>query len=55
MKKVVPLKKQSKKVRKKAHAEKRGTWNGLSPITRVKPSGKVYDRKKLRLRKIEEE
>ena len=55
MKKVIPLKKQSKKAQKKARAEKRGSWNGISPVTRVVPSKKLYDRKKLKLTKIEEE
>ena len=55
MKKVIPLKKQSKKAQKKYYAEQRGSWNGLSPVTRVVPSKKVYDRKKIRLTKIEAE
>ncbi len=44
--KVVPLAKQSKKARKAYHAKHRTTWNGLSPVTRVAPDPKVYDRKK---------
>ena len=32
--KVTPLKKQSKKNQRKLHAAKRGTWNGVSPVTR---------------------
>ena len=36
--KVTPLKKQSKKNQRKFHAAKRGTWNGVSPVTRI------YDR-----------
>ena len=55
MKKVIPLKKQSKKAQKRFHASRRGSWNGLSPVTRVVPSKKVYDRKKLRLTKIEDD
>ena len=55
MKKVIPLKKQSKKAQKQFHAKQRGSWNGLSPVTRVVPSKKLYDRKKLRLTKIEED
>ena len=55
MKKVIPLKKQSKKAQKQFHAKQRRSWNGLSPVTRVVPSKKLYDRKKLKLRKIEDE
>ena len=32
--KVTPLKKQSKKNQRKFHTAKRGTWNGVSPVTR---------------------
>lgn len=35
MKKMVPLSKQSKKERRKYYASKRGSWNGVSPVTRV--------------------
>lgn len=55
MKKMIPLNKQSKKAQRNYHAKQRGSWNGLSPVTRVVPSGKVYDRKKLKLTKVEEE
>lgn len=55
MKKMIPLNKQSKKAQRNYHAKQRGSWNGLSPLTRVVPSKKVYDRKKLKLTKIEEE
>ncbi len=55
MKKMIPLNKQSKKAQRKYHVAQRGSWNGLTPVTLVVPSGKVYDRKKLKLTKIEEE
>lgn len=55
MKKVIPLKKQSKKAQKAFHAKQRGSWNSLSPVTRVVPSKKVYDRKKIKLTKIEDD
>ena len=42
--KVTPLKKQSKKNQRKFHAAKRGSWNGVSPITRVVQSKRIYDR-----------
>ena len=44
MKRIIPLKKQSKLKQKEYHAGKRGSWNGLKPVTRVVPGGKVYDR-----------
>ena len=55
MKKMIPLNKQRKKALRNYHAKQRASWNGVSPITRMMPSGKVYDRKKLKLTKIEEE
>lgn len=46
--KIIPLNKQSKKAQKEYHAERRGSWNGLKPVTRVVKSKKVYDRNKLK-------
>lgn len=43
----VPLDKQSKRNRKQHYAAKRGDWGLVNPVTRVVPSKKVYDRKKL--------
>lgn len=48
MKKMVPLSKQSKKERRKYYASKRGSWNGVSPVTRVVQSRKIYDRKRMK-------
>ena len=42
--KVTPLKKQSKKNQRKFHAAKRGSWNGVSPVTRIVQSKRLYDR-----------
>ena len=42
--KVTPLKKQSKKNQRKLHAAKRGTWNGVLPVTRIVQSKRLYDR-----------
>ena len=42
----VPLNKQSKKAQKAHHAKRRGSWYGLSPVTRTCPNGKAYDRNK---------
>ena len=44
MREHTPLKKQSKKNQRKFHAAKRGSWNGVSPITRVVQSKRIYDR-----------
>ena len=44
--KVIPLAKQSKKNRKRYHAAQRGSWNGLSPVTRKPANPKAYDRAK---------
>ena len=45
---VVPIRKQSKKAQKKEHALQRGSWNGVNPVSRTIPSGKAYDRKRLK-------
>ena len=44
MKKLVPLGKMSKKKQKEFHAKQRGSWYGLSPVTRIVPNGKAYNR-----------
>jgi hypothetical protein len=43
--KVTPYEKLSKKARKEADSQKRAGWNGVKPVTKVVPSGKVYSRK----------
>lgn len=40
----VPLRKQSKKKQKEYYSSRRGSWNGINPITRVVPNAKAYDR-----------
>ena len=44
----VPLKKQSKRAQKEFHSKRRGSWYGVSPVTRSVPSGKVYDRNRMK-------
>ena len=44
MKQLVPLKKQSKKAQREHHAKQRGSWYGISPVTRTVPNGKAYDK-----------
>lgn len=46
MRKVISLKKQQKKAQKEFHAARRGSWNGVNPISRIVPSGKQYSRAK---------
>lgn len=46
--KMTPLEKQSKKTRRAFHAAQRGSWNGVSPVTRVAPNRKAYDRARAR-------
>lgn len=44
MKKMIPLTKQSKARQREYYAMKRGSWNGVNPVSRVVPNGKRYDR-----------
>ncbi|MBR4623236.1 MAG: hypothetical protein IKO45_01605 [Clostridia bacterium] len=46
MKRYVAYKDLSKKEKKKRDREKRVTWEGIKPVTRVKESKKLYSRKK---------
>ena len=48
MLKMIPLNKQSKKAQRRYHAAKRGDWNGVSPVTRVIPNKKAYDRNRMK-------
>ena len=48
MLKTIPLNKQSKKQQRAYHAAKRGSWNGVDPVTRVVPSKKAYDRNRVK-------
>lgn len=45
---MTPIAKQSKKARKVYYAGKRGSWNGVCPVTRVAKSGKAYDRRRFK-------
>ena len=44
----VPLNKRSKKTQKEYYAKQRGSWYGLNPTTRTVPSGKIYDRNRVK-------
>ena len=38
-----PMAKRSKRAQREHYAVKHGSWNGLSPVTRVVQSKKTYD------------
>ena len=44
--KFVPYEKLSKKKKKEIDRAKRGSWNGLNPVTRKSPNPKAYNRQK---------
>ena len=46
--KTIPLTKQSKKQQRAFHAAKRGSWNGVNPVTRTVPNKKAYDRNRIK-------
>ncbi|MCL2575458.1 MAG: hypothetical protein FWE33_03395 [Defluviitaleaceae bacterium] len=46
MKKYVPLGKQSKRKRKVHYASQRESWGNTNPTTKAIPNGKIYNRKK---------
>lgn len=47
MKGMIPREKMSRKARREMDAGKRNVWT-VNPVTRIRESGKVYDRKKYR-------
>ncbi len=53
MKKMIPLKKQSKRAQRAYHLSQRGSWDDVNPVSRTVESKKVYSRKKLK--RVEEE
>lgn len=48
MEKFVPLNKRSKQEKKAHFANQRGSWNGLSPVSRKVESKKLYNRDKIK-------
>ena len=48
MEKFVPYEKLSKKAKRELDAARRGSWNGLNPVTRKSPNPKAYNRQKAR-------
>ena len=50
MEKFVSYEKLSKKKKRELNAKRRGTWGGLSPVTRKPANPKAYNRAKARKR-----
>ena len=48
MEKMIPLAKQSKASQRNYHLARRGSWNGVSPITRIAQSKTAYDRNRIK-------
>ena len=46
MEQYIPFEKLSKKKQRELNAAKRGSWNGLNPVTRKPESSKAYNRRK---------
>lgn len=44
MAKMVPLAKQSKANRRKYYRTRRGSWNGVSPVTRIAKNNRQFDK-----------
>ena len=44
MVRMTPLQKKNKREQKEYHTKRRGSWNGLCPVTRTVPNVKGYDR-----------
>ncbi len=42
--KTIPLKKMSKAAQREFHAQQRGNWNGVVPVTRAVPDKTKYNR-----------
>lgn len=50
MQKHIPFEKLSKKKQRELNAKRRGSWNGVDPVTRKTENGKAYNRKKTQRR-----
>ena len=48
MEKFVPYEKLSKKKQREENARKRGSWNGVRPVSRKMENAKAYNRRKAR-------
>lgn len=52
---MVSYEKLSKKAKREVNAKRRGTWYGLSPVTRKPTNSRAYDRGKAKRRATEED
>ncbi|MBR5501711.1 MAG: hypothetical protein IKV55_01625 [Oscillospiraceae bacterium] len=43
-----PLAKQSKRAQRACYSRRRGSWNGVSPVTKTIESKKIYNRSRLK-------
>ncbi|MDR2530879.1 MAG: hypothetical protein LBC65_05010 [Oscillospiraceae bacterium] len=50
MRKFIPYEKLSKRAQRELDSARRGSWGAISPVTRVPPNPKAYDRKKTKKR-----
>lgn len=50
MEKFIPYEKLSKKKKRELNLKRRGSWNGLNPVTRKPANPKAYNRKKVQNR-----
>lgn len=48
MERFIEYGKLSKSKQKEINNAKRGTWGNIKPVTKVKPSAKVYNRKRMK-------
>lgn len=46
MEKFIPFEKLSKKEQRRQNAQRRGSWQGLNPVTRRAENPKAYNRRK---------
>lgn len=46
--KMTPLRKQSKASQRKYYLARRGSWNGISPVTRIAKNEKGYNRNSMK-------
>ena len=51
MKKFVPYEKMNKKQRRKIDKARRGSWQGVSPVTRIAETDKTHYSRKIKHRK----
>jgi len=53
-KRYVPIEKRSKREQREHHSARRGSWNGINPVTKKPLNPKAYNRKKSGQRSLDE-